>query len=263
MTGRFVSEDPYIGNMESPVSQHRFLYANGGPVNGVDPTGNFSMAEMATVNSIVGIFNSMGMNTMRGTIEKNLTSLAGSEMAQTYRIAFMAMDVWDAATLAVTGAGVGYGAYKLGSYLLKSNVMSKAIRKLTLKRMQSKAIDALGQGTGSLQSAFPSAKIGFRGSLARGTKGPHKGNAPFDPDDFDIDAFVVSDELAGLFGKGSKWRDLDQIDEFRDVAANIEEQYSKMFQGMRKSPADPFKIRVWTEAEFQMKVGADERIFLN
>ncbi|MBM7111694.1 hypothetical protein [Brevibacillus laterosporus] len=37
-------------------------------------------------------------------------------------------------------------------------------------------------------------------------KSPHKGNAPFDPTDFDIDAFIVSDKLASRFPTKTKWR---------------------------------------------------------
>ena len=45
-------------------------------------------------------------------------------------------------------------------------------------------------------SLDPDEVVGYRGSLARGFKGPHKGNAPFDPADFDVDAFIVSDKLS-------------------------------------------------------------------
>lgn len=38
-TGRFVSEDPYEGEIEGPVSLHRYLYAGESPVNLYDPTG--------------------------------------------------------------------------------------------------------------------------------------------------------------------------------------------------------------------------------
>lgn len=44
-TGRFVSEDPYEGDAEGPVSLHRYLYANGSPVSMVDPNGNMGIGE--------------------------------------------------------------------------------------------------------------------------------------------------------------------------------------------------------------------------
>lgn len=48
----------------------------------------------------------------------------------------------------------------------------------------------------AIQALDPNAFSGYRGSLARGFKGLHKKNAPFDPNDFDIDAFIVSDQLS-------------------------------------------------------------------
>jgi hypothetical protein len=44
--GRFVSRDPFAGRQESPASLHRYVYANGDPINVVDPTGLETMAEL-------------------------------------------------------------------------------------------------------------------------------------------------------------------------------------------------------------------------
>lgn len=44
-TGRFVSEDPFEGEIEGPLSLHRFLYANSGPVNGSDPNGESMLTD--------------------------------------------------------------------------------------------------------------------------------------------------------------------------------------------------------------------------
>ena len=38
-TGRFLSRDPEDGNSNDPASLHKYLYANGDPVNGIDPMG--------------------------------------------------------------------------------------------------------------------------------------------------------------------------------------------------------------------------------
>jgi RHS repeat-associated protein len=38
-TGRFMSRDPERGNRKDPASLHKYLYANGDPINGFDPTG--------------------------------------------------------------------------------------------------------------------------------------------------------------------------------------------------------------------------------
>jgi RHS repeat-associated protein len=39
MTGRFLSRDPGEGDVTEPATLHKYLYANGDPVDGADPTG--------------------------------------------------------------------------------------------------------------------------------------------------------------------------------------------------------------------------------
>jgi RHS repeat-associated protein len=39
LTGRFLSRDPGDGDVTEPATLHKYLYANGDPVNGADPTG--------------------------------------------------------------------------------------------------------------------------------------------------------------------------------------------------------------------------------
>lgn len=56
----------------------------------------------------------------------------------------------------------------------------------------------------------PGAQVGIRGSLVRGTKGPHKNYAPFDSDDYDIDIFIVSVELADYFPPNKQLRDVSK-----------------------------------------------------
>jgi len=40
-TGRFNRLDPFFGNLEDPLSLHKYLYTHGDPVQGVDPSGEF------------------------------------------------------------------------------------------------------------------------------------------------------------------------------------------------------------------------------
>src|ERR1035438_5862530 len=48
-TGRFLSRDPLDGNTIDPTSLHKYLYANGDPVNGIDPRGLGESVEFALV----------------------------------------------------------------------------------------------------------------------------------------------------------------------------------------------------------------------
>ena len=44
-TGRFLSRDPEDGKANEPASLHKYLYANGDPVNGIDPNGHGDIME--------------------------------------------------------------------------------------------------------------------------------------------------------------------------------------------------------------------------
>jgi RHS repeat-associated protein len=45
-TGRFMSRDPEDGNPRIPAMLHKYLYANGDPVNGFDPSGRVDLVEL-------------------------------------------------------------------------------------------------------------------------------------------------------------------------------------------------------------------------
>jgi len=50
-TGRFLSRDPEDGDSNNPASLHKYLYANGDPVNGWDPTGRGDQVEYIDLNA--------------------------------------------------------------------------------------------------------------------------------------------------------------------------------------------------------------------
>ena len=53
--GRFISQDPFGGNGEDPITLHRYLYAGSDPVNIIDPSGrDGELVGLAVSMSIVG-----------------------------------------------------------------------------------------------------------------------------------------------------------------------------------------------------------------
>ncbi len=56
-TGRFLSHDPEDGNANDPASLHKYLYANGDPVNGFDPRGRMDLYDYASIALAVGTAN--------------------------------------------------------------------------------------------------------------------------------------------------------------------------------------------------------------
>ncbi|MDE7156492.1 MAG: hypothetical protein K2O02_00730 [Lachnospiraceae bacterium] len=51
-TGTFISMDSYAGTLDSPVSLHKYLYANANPVMYSDPTGYFSLSELSVAQAV-------------------------------------------------------------------------------------------------------------------------------------------------------------------------------------------------------------------
>ena len=45
-TGRFNRLDPFFGNLTDPQSLHKYAYVHGDPVNGIDPTGLFTIGDI-------------------------------------------------------------------------------------------------------------------------------------------------------------------------------------------------------------------------
>ncbi|OYV85781.1 MAG: hypothetical protein B7Z73_12895 [Planctomycetia bacterium 21-64-5] len=44
-TGRFTQFDSFFGNIQDPQTLHKYLYANGNPVNGIDPSGHEELGD--------------------------------------------------------------------------------------------------------------------------------------------------------------------------------------------------------------------------
>ncbi len=52
-TGTFNRLDPFFGNLRDPQSLHKYAYVHGDPVQGVDPTGLFSLVSSLSVNGMM------------------------------------------------------------------------------------------------------------------------------------------------------------------------------------------------------------------
>ncbi len=134
---------------------------------------------------------------------------------------------------------------------------------ITREKILARVSEVVDPKVAAIQFLDPKAKVGFRGSLARGFKGSHKGGGPFTPEDFDIDAFIVSDKLAKRIKMRNFFRDGGQIKDIKAIQNSIDDSLraSAGFKGFRK---DPFTFRVFTEFEIQKqlkKPGEVQRYF--
>jgi hypothetical protein len=115
----------------------------------------------------------------------------------------------------------------------------------------------LANAKGTIAGYDKDAKIGYRGSLATGTK--FKSQKPFDPADFDVDAFIVSDKLADQFKAGTRFKDARRkFGDIESVSDAIEQRYKESFSGYRdeSGAGKPFTFRVYTTQEYE-KIKAD------
>ncbi|MCY8216848.1 T7SS effector LXG polymorphic toxin [Bacillus haynesii] len=133
-------------------------------------------------------------------------------------------------------------------------------RKEIMNTVQSKMSPAVKK----IKEIDPNAKVGYRGSLATGQKGPHKGNAPFDPTDFDIDAFIVSDKLASKFPSSSRWRAGTDIKEIRKIQKELDKTLKNSLDGLRKTDKkgrpDKLTFRIFTQEEYNSKFTKGSKI---
>ncbi len=80
-TGRFVSRDTFEGFQRTPVTLHKYLYANMNPVNLIDPSGQVASLELLIVISTIGTsiassiatFNSLQRNAQKLVDEQSDT----------------------------------------------------------------------------------------------------------------------------------------------------------------------------------------------
>jgi RHS repeat-associated protein len=57
--GRFNQRDTFRGSIDDPQSLHKYLYCGADPVNGIDPSGNLTLTELAVVSGIVGVVSGL------------------------------------------------------------------------------------------------------------------------------------------------------------------------------------------------------------
>jgi RHS repeat-associated protein len=64
-TGRFNRLDPFFGSLSDPQSLHKYLYAHGNPINGIDPSGSMTVGVACAIS--LGTFVAIGAVSAVGT----------------------------------------------------------------------------------------------------------------------------------------------------------------------------------------------------
>jgi hypothetical protein len=110
----------------------------------------------------------------------------------------------------------------------------------------------------------PDALVGYRRSLAAGFKYNKKlrrFDKPFNPQDFDVDAFIVSDKLARQIGWTRDWRSGEKITAIQELQEKTERlmRVHPEFQGMRSDKK--FTFRVFTKQEWKRYARTPFKLF--
>lgn len=104
--GRFNGLDPFAGNVLEPLSLHKYLYTEGDPVNGIDPTGQWTTSQVLTTISVGSLLASVTLPTIGGAI---IAASKGVSLWD-YVAELGSSRTWaEAATIVGVGAGVGKG----------------------------------------------------------------------------------------------------------------------------------------------------------
>jgi RHS repeat-associated protein len=83
-TGRFLSRDPEDGKPIDPKSLHKYLYADGDPINGIDPTGRDDAADYTSI---------IGNEDWKTQLELRATAHIVNRVL--YCLAVLVADEWD------------------------------------------------------------------------------------------------------------------------------------------------------------------------
>ncbi len=59
--GRFNALDPYAGSSYDPQTLHKYLYCHANPINGIDPSGRFSIAEVSVNMAVSSILTKLAL----------------------------------------------------------------------------------------------------------------------------------------------------------------------------------------------------------
>ncbi len=249
--GRFNRLDPFAGNANDPQSLHKYVYAHNDPVQGIDPTGQLNVSATLTNISInVYVAGSYVVGSFPGAFGAlrtviTVAGFAGLVASDDARHAFLATGDPSLAFASLADDGV-YMLYS-GANLFR-NTTSQVARLAALRG----ANPMLSSSAQRIKNQFPDAIVGIRGSLVTGKRFSTGG--PFNPGDFDVDAFIVSDELAASIPKVGNFRDGRNITEIGQEAMQIEEGLRGLFNGYRVEPNKPFTFRVWSHDEYERVV---------
>lgn len=107
--------DKYPGRLNDPASLHKYLYTHANPINGVDPSGNVTLAQVMTAVTITAVLANTAVTSYNLYTGKITLKDAAIDIAIGFAIS----------------AGAGYSGYKLAGLIYKKfgNKLTTAVKK--------------------------------------------------------------------------------------------------------------------------------------
>jgi hypothetical protein len=245
---RFISADTIVPDPANPQALNRYAYVLNNPLKYTDPSGHWvetafdiamlglSVAEFVAEPSVInGLAVAVDAVSTIAPIVPAGGGLAIRALSKADDLAAVAGKVDEAAQIAANAGQAVTREAIVDSLSHTVNAYVKDIKKL----------------------AGSDATVGFRGSLARGTVGnknkPTFGQ-PINTNDFDVDAFIVSDELRSKGQWGS------DIPEVREIQKRIQTELSQKpeFKGLRRNG---FGFRIFSREEAKRAFNNQDEIY--
>jgi RHS repeat-associated protein len=201
-TGRFLSTDAFEGMLESPVSRHRYLYGNNNPITYADPSGNFSMAEVSTVLSIL---ETLGIITLAQVGLGQIARRFGEDI------------IWDGTLTSATGkaeTGVYGFAINAGLSLLDLTTRNNDLRSPYLypgliSKFRGKWLQVYGGVSGTSELSLPQQSFPFtlsiESSVVAWSPGIIEATLPAFAGTFLIGSSTVGPTSPKVFSAGFGW----------------------------------------------------------
>ncbi|HAM72540.1 MAG TPA: hypothetical protein DCM86_12935 [Verrucomicrobiales bacterium] len=245
--GRFLTPDPFEGVDSDPRTLHRYVYCRSDPVNGRDPSGRSTLGDLLTGLSVRLYLGAQGGGALATAAGAGMASLTAAAIVHDPEEFVAAMESPSAAA-GILGEDLRFIAFC--GRRTANFITGYATAQWRIKPVVEEILAEAGLRIRQWDEA---AVVGFRGSVARGYKGPHKGNDPFDPGRFDVDAFIVSDKLAAGIPKvrGARFVTAGNHLPLATEQARIDQELRSRLPGLKKAP---FSFRVFTLEEYLSKV---------
>jgi uncharacterized protein RhaS with RHS repeats len=156
------------------------------------------------------------------------------------------------------------GGHKLYGYVHDPNAWVDVLGlNPILSVIQSQINSILLEHLPAIQAIDPNAQIGYRGSAASGISKAHdpKISKPFNPNKFDVDAFIQSDYLANDSAFTNRRRDAAKLPGMEEIEESIDKKLREAFPGLKE---EPFGFRIFQTHELDdMARKGDVQVRLN